>query len=262
MPRTQEQAAWSGVDEATGLMVVPPGAASSDLAPGRGHAPWGRGPFVALLVGAMALGAGGMALGAMAFMQSPKSGVQGASGAPGPQGAAGVQGVQGLVGPQGPAGVSGQRGQTGPAGPQGPAGVRGHAGKQGPAGTIVGSSVVTGTVLKTAADPAIGTTLTATTACSSSAVLLGGGGRVLASAPKTTGSGTAGAPTSGAKAPSGSASAPGTGATAGVGQSPVDVALESSYPVASGWRTVAVVTSSISGGQVMTLQPYVVCGKK
>ena len=262
MPRTQEQPAWSGVDEATGLMVVPPGATSSDLVPVRGRTPWGRGPFVALLVGAMTLGAGGMALGVMAFMRSPKTGAQGASGAPGPQGAPGVQGVQGLVGPQGPAGAAGQRGKTGPAGPAGPAGERGHAGKQGPAGTIAGSSVVKGTVLKTAVDPAIGTTLTATTACSSSAVLLGGGGRVLASTPKSTGSGTAGAPTSGAKAPSGSGSASRSGATGSVGQSPVDVALESSYPVASGWRTVAVVTSSMSGGQVMTLQPYVVCGKK
>ena len=270
MARAQGQAAWSGADEATGLMVVPPGTMSSDVAASRGRPTWGRGPLIALLAGAMALGAGGMALGVMAFIQSPKTGAQGVAGAPGPQGVQGVagpQGVQGLIGPQGPAGVSGQRGKTGPAGPAGPAGARGRTGKQGPAGTIAGSSVVTGTLLKSAADPAVGTTLSATTACPSGAVLLGGGGRVLASLPKkSSGSGGAGSPTSAASAPSSSSSSSGSGSSSGAAGSgshaPVDVALESSYPVASGWRTVAVVTSSMTGGQVMTLQPYVVCGKK
>src|SRR5579875_3494163 len=223
---------------------------------------WGRGAFAALLVAALALGAGGMALGVVSLVRSTAAvrgpaGLQGAQGAQGPQG---PQGVQGLVGPQGPAGPAGPQGATGPVGPAGPQGARGPTGKTGPSGTIAKSTVVSATLLRSPADPAVGTTLSAVTSCPSGEVLLGGGGRVGTTGPKGSGSPSRISTTTGSKS-TGSKS---TGAsktstaTPGAGR----VVLESSYPVSGGWRTVAEVAGPLGTGEAMTLQPYALCGRK
>lgn len=258
-------------DEPTGLLVLRPDVKPSELASGGRRPGWDRGPVVALVVAALALGAGGMALGVAALLRSPSQGAQGLAGAAGVQGTPGphgAQGVQGVVGPQGPPGEAGPRGATGPAGPDG---ARGATGRTGPAGTIAASTVVSAAELKTTADPAVGTTLSATTACPGAEVLLGGGAKVAVSptkknSPPATGgpnttsdtrkTGPGAAPASSTHTASGSSGSPGTSHT------PPTVALESSYPMSTGWRTVAVVTGSVTGGEVMTLQPYALCGKK
>jgi hypothetical protein len=297
MAWAQRRAPERSGEEPTGLMVVPPDVPSPSLDRAGSRTGWGKGALAALIVAALALGAGGMALGVVSMVRSPVS-ARGPVGPAGPQGAQGLQGpqgVQGLVGPQGPAGPVGPRGAAGPQGPAGPQGERGPAGKTGAPGTIAKSAVVTGSVMKSAADPAAGTTLTALTSCPSGDVLLSGGGRVTAAAPKQPASGTGttsgatGSSATGSSATGSSASgssATGSGAsqsTSGGSASPTStargaststsqaraadgsaggVALESSYPVGSGWRTVAVVTGALTGGQVMVLRPYVLCGKK
>lgn len=264
--------------EPTALHVVEPGAAARSTGELRPTAEtsdgrWGRGPLSALLVVALGLGAGGMALGVAALLHSPATGArgsigltgaQGAQGPIGPQGAQGPQGIQGPAGPQGRTGAAGPAGKEGPAGPAGP---RGATGKQGPAGTIAASSILAKPVMKTAVDPSVGTVLTAVSSCPAGAVLLGGGGQVATASASTS------AKSGGTASGSSSASAAGSGATsAGTASGAstakpstaenADVALKSSYPVTGGWETVAVVTSPLPSGQVMTLKPYVVCGKK
>jgi hypothetical protein len=61
-------------------------------------------------------------------------GVQGDTGAAGPQGLQGVQGDTGAAGSSGAAGSQGATGDTGPAGPQGDAGPAGATGPAGPTG--------------------------------------------------------------------------------------------------------------------------------
>lgn len=271
--RQAEQADGKGA-EATALHVVGLGGARSTGEPRPAAetsiARWGRGPLAALLVVALGLGAGGMALGVAALLHTPANGArgpigltgsQGVQGPIGPQGAQGPQGIQGPAGPQGRTGAAGPAGKEGPAGPAGP---RGATGKQGPAGTIAGSSILAKSLVKTGAAPAVGTVLTAVSSCPAGAVLLGGGGQV----------GTAAASSSaktGGAAPGGSAASPGSTGTATASGAATgtpttaanaDVALKSSYPVTGGWETIAVVTSRLPAGQVMTLKPYVVCGKK
>ncbi|HVC13659.1 MAG TPA: hypothetical protein VND62_02240 [Acidimicrobiales bacterium] len=265
MTWVQGRARVKSEEEPTGLMVVPPDASAAELGGARSRTNWGRGAFAALIAAALALGAGGMALGVIALVRAPapSHGLVGPAGPQGAQGTQGPQGVQGLVGPQGPAGPSGPEGATGPAGP---AGARGPAGKAGAPGTIAASTVVDASTLKTGADPVTGTTLSAVTSCPSGQVVLGGGGRVNATEPKKSSSATAasssataaGTTSSGGSTRRGSGS---TGTGAGAAKQGT-VALESSYPVTNGWRSIAVVSSTLTGGEVMTLQPYVLCGKK
>ncbi len=275
MGAAREQAQQGASGQPTGLMVVPPNAVAIGEPTGsRGSRQngggWGRGALAALVAAALALGAGGMALGVAALVHSSAAspGTVGPAGPQGAQGPRGPQGVQGLVGPQGPAGPSGQRGATGPAGPAGPQGERGSAGKPGLPGTIASSVIVAAPVVKSPADPALGTTLTGVASCLSGQVVLGGGGRVATMAPKSVTS-TAGkrVGTDGQATTSRSSSPVSTSSTAAAGSPPAGkrpsagVALESSYPVTGGWRTVATVTGTVTDGQEMTLQPYVLCGK-
>lgn len=116
-------------------------------------------------------------------------------------------------------------------------------------------------LLKSSSDAVAGTTLTGVSSCPSGDVLLGGGGRTGIAEPKkatTTGDVATGGSTSqvASKGTTGSAKSTGTSIQPG------GVALETSYPVSNGWRVVAVVTSSLTGGEMMTLQPYALCGKK
>lgn len=125
-------------------------------------------------------------------------------------------------GPQGPVG------QTGATGPQGAPGAKGEVGPAGPAGSLAATSIVTGTAMKSAPDPGIGTVLVAKTTCPTGKILLSGGAQV---------------------------SAPGV-------QADRDVELRSSFPSSTTeWQTVAIVTGSLGTGVVMTMRPYVVCGE-
>jgi Collagen triple helix repeat (20 copies) len=264
MARAEGNVRTSTGEEPTGLMVVPPGATTTSpgLEPGGMRPRWGRGALAALIVAALALAAGGLALGVVSLVRSPASS-RGPVGSTGPQGARGTQGpqgVQGLVGPQGPAGPAGPRGATGPAGAEG---ARGPTGKTGPSGTVAASTVVSATESKSSADPVTGTTLTASVSCPNGEVVLGGGGRVASTVPKqsTTGDKKTTGSSTGSTAPATPKSSKATSAADATGH-PGSVALESSYPVAGGWRTVAVVTGTLAGGEVMTLQPYVLCAKK
>lgn len=261
--------------EPTALHVVEPGAAARSTGELRPTAEtssgrWGRGPLGALLVVALGLGAGGMALGVAALLHSPATGARGSiglTGARGAQGTIGPEGAQGPQGIQGPAGPQGRTGAAGPAGPEGPAGPRGATGKQGPAGTIAASSILAKPVMKTAVDPSVGTVLTAVSSCPAGAVLLGGGGQV-ATANASTSAKTGGTASGGSSTSTAGSGATGAGTASGASTAKstsaenADVALRSSYPVTGGWETVAVVTSPLPSGQVMTLKPYVVCGKK
>ena len=129
-----------------------------------------------------------------------------------------------------PAKTSGPQGPTGPVGAtgaQGPQGVKGDAGPAGAAGTVVATSIVSSTSVKSAPDPAVGTVLVAKTSCPAGKVLLNGGAQV---------------------------TAPGV-------QADRHVTLRSSFPISSTkWQTVAMVTGPLGAGVVMTMTPYVVCG--
>jgi hypothetical protein len=126
-----------------------------------------------------------------------------------------------------PAKTSGPQGPVGPRGVSGPQGVAGQAGPAGPAGTIASSSIVQGTALTTAPNPALGAVLTAKTSCPAGKILLSGGAQVFA---------------------------PGV-------QADRNVELRSSFPFsATQWQTVAIVTGALGAGVSMTMKPYVVCG--
>jgi hypothetical protein len=125
-------------------------------------------------------------------------------------------------GPQGPVG------QTGATGPQGQQGVPGAKGEAGPAGALAATSIVAGTALKSAPDPAVGAVLVAETSCPAGKILLSGGAQV---------------------------SAPGV-------QADRNVELRSSFPFSTTkWQTVSIVTGPLGAGVVMTMKPYVVCGE-
>ena len=166
---------------------------------------------------------------AVAGPQGP-TGLQGAPGAQGVQGVPGPQGLQGNPGPTGPAGPKGATGLTGKQGSPGlagPAGAQGVPGPAGTSGTIVASSAVSGTTVLSAADPPVGTTVTATASCPQGEILLGGGAQV---------------------------SVPGTASK--------NVALRSSFPAgANGWRAVASVIGPLGAGEQMAVHPYLLCGK-
>jgi hypothetical protein len=262
-------------DEPTAVVSLPDGASAraggwngvgTGMPRGGGrNVRWTTTPLAALVVAALALGCGGMALGALAMLRSPATGqrgLRGPVGARGPSGAQGPAGAQGGAGAQGPQGPQGPQGLRGPAGPQGKTGARGPAGPQGPpgkpgaSGAVVANDVMAKPSVHTAPDPAVGTSLVATSSCPAGSELLGGGGRVVVTPP-----GQSIHPTSSA---GGSSTGSGTASTAGGGAKGASaaVALEASYPVSGAWRTVAVVTGSISDGSTMTLDPYVVCTKK
>jgi hypothetical protein len=127
----------------------------------------------------------------------------------------------------GPRGPVGPKGETGPQGPAGPRGATGPKGAAGLPGTITNTSVVAATALKSAANPAVGTVLVASTACPAGHLLLSGGAQV---------------------------SAPGVKADR-------NVELRSSFPLdKTHWQTVAIVTGPLGPGVSMTMKPFVMCG--
>ena len=130
-----------------------------------------------------------------------------------------------------PAKTSGPQGAVGPqgaTGQQGPQGVPGAKGAAGPAGTIASTSSVAGTILRSAPDPPVGTVLVARTMCPAGKILLSGGAQV---------------------------TAPG-------GAADRNVDLRSSLPVGTKqWQTIAIVTGPLGAGVVMSMAPFVICGK-
>lgn len=134
-----------------------------------------------------------------------------------------------VVGPTGP---RGPRGTAGPVGPRGAVGQTGRQGPVGPAGapgTVKAVEVVRPSPDLTGPDPAVGAVLVGRTDCPAHTVLLGGGAQV---------------------------SAPGV-----VGDRNVE--LRSSFPLSSHrWQVVAEVTGPLGAGNAMTMQPYVLCGKR
>ena len=160
---------------------------------------------VPVVIAALFIGAAGLGVGIYAVVTTPAK-TSGPQGPTGPVGATGTQGPQGL------------QGVKGAAGPAGPAGA---------AGTVVATSIVSSTSVKSAPDPAVGTVLVAKTSCPAGKVLLNGGAQV---------------------------TAPGI-------QADRNVTLRSSFPISSTkWQTVAMVTGRLGAGVVMTMTPYVVCG--
>jgi hypothetical protein len=154
-----------------------------------------------VVVGASVLSLAGFGVAAYAVATQPTtvSGPQGPQGAPGPQGPQGVQGVQGPQGPEGKQGVAG----------------------------LARTNVHRGLSVVSAADPPVGTVLTAKTTVPAGTVLLSGGAQV---------------------------SAPGTVADR-------NVALRESFPLNdTTWQTVAIVTGPLGPGVKMTLTPYVMYG--
>jgi hypothetical protein len=167
------------------------------------------GVIVALVVALVSVG-----VAVWALTRGPENGQTGPRGAQGPPGIEGPQGMQGLQGIQGPVGAMGPMGKQGVQGPKGTP------------GTSRASQIISGALVQTAPNPAVGTVLTATTSCPAQTVILSGGATVT-----TTG---------------------GSGA---------NVVLRSSVPVSSSaWRFVAQVTGLLGPGQAMTLKPSVVCG--
>jgi hypothetical protein len=161
-----------------------------------------RGLLTAGVIGGVALGLAGVALGVSALVSVPDSGATGPKGPPGNQG---IRGTEGKAGAQGQQGVNGT---------------------QGPAGTIRTTQVVSPPAVISTPNPAVWTTLVATTSCPTGMVLLTGGAQVSAA-----------------------------------GASDRHVELRSSYPLTkSSWRTVAWVTGPLGVGNSATLKPYVVCG--
>ena len=155
------------------------------------------------------------------------TGAEGIQGVPGPQGAPGRQGATGSQGPAGPKGATGLTGKQGPPGPAGAQSVPGRAGSAGASGTIIATTVLSGTTVLSATDPPVGTTVTATASCPPSEISFGGGAQV---------------------------SAPGIGSK--------NVTLQSSFPAgANGWRAVASVIGPLGAGEQLAVHPYVLCGK-
>jgi hypothetical protein len=87
------------------------------------------------------------------------------------------------------------------------------------------------------ADPPVGTVVTATATCPTGRILLGGGSQVT-------------------DGPGASSTTATTASTSGTG-----VAVLSSYPTAArAWKSVGVVTGSLTAGTAMSVQAYVICG--
>ena len=104
---------------------------------------------------------------------------------------------------------------------------RAFLGPAGASGTIVASTVVSGTTALSAVDPPVGTTVAATASCPSGVISLGGGAQVTAT---------------------------------GFGSK--NVTLRSSFPAGSnGWRVVASVIGPLGTGEQLAVHPYVLCGK-
>jgi hypothetical protein len=140
-------------------------------------------------------------------------------------GQVGPRGAQGARGTQGPQGVQGLQGIQGPVGSMGAMGKQGVQGAKGTPGTLRSSQVVSGALIQTGSNPAVGSVLTTTTSCPAQTAILSGGATV------TT--------------------------TGGLSS---NVSLRSSIPVSSSaWRFVAQVTDVLGAGQAMTLKPFVVC---
>lgn len=138
-------------------------------------------------------------------------------------GPTGPRGATGATGPQGPTGAKGATGATGARGP------RGATGPAGPAGTLLGATVVKPAAKSTAPDPNRGAVLADRLTCPAGTVLMGGGAEVSAN-----------------------------GIVADR-----NVELRTSFPINSTtWQVVAMTTAQLGAGKVMTLQPYVMCGKK
>jgi hypothetical protein len=131
-------------------------------------------------------------------------------------------------GAAGPRGVQGPRGQAGPQGPPGVPGATGPVGLTGPAGAtgaIRTSRFVTGALAETAANPPVGTPLSAVAQCPPKMFLLSGGATV--------------------------------STTAGTGSG---VKLQSSVPAAApAWNARAIVTAKLPQGQAMTLRAFALC---
>ena len=203
--------------------------------------------FVVGAVAGLVVAGVGVGLG-VALTSSPGSAQTvystGATGPQGPPGPQGVRGFPGPTGPQGPVGATGPAGAPGPKGATGPQGPAGPAGSGG-SGSALTSSVVQGTVESSAADPAIGTTVSATATCPSGRILLGGGTQVTSTPVPSAAGGTT---TTTAKA--GSTATPQSG-----------VALLSSEPSAArSWKGIGVVTAPIGAAAMMSVQVSVVCG--
>ena len=184
------------------------------------------------LIAAIAAALAALGVGVIALMSTPDA-VAGPQGPTGLQGATGAEGIQGAPGPQGatgspgPAGPKGATGLTGKQGDPGPAGAQGVPGPAGASGTIVVSTVVSGTTVLSAVDPPVGTTVAATASCPSGVISLGGGAQVTAT---------------------------------GFGSK--NVTLRSSFPAGSnGWRVVASVIGPLGTGEQLAVHPYVLCGK-
>ena len=84
----------------------------------------------------------------------------------------------GAVGPRGAQGARGNTGPQGPPGATGPMGPMGFTGATGAIGTVRSSRLVTGLLAQTAADPPVGTPLSADAQCPSGTFLLSGGATV------------------------------------------------------------------------------------
>ena len=181
------------------------------------------------LIAAIALALGALGLGVIALTSSPNE-VAGPQGSTGVQGAPGAQGVQGVPGPQGAQGATGSPGAAGPQGATGLTGKQGAPGPAGPAGssgTIVASTATSGATVLSAADPPVGTTVTATALCPQGEISLGGGAQVSA-----------------------------------LGLDSRNVTLRSSYPTGTNaWRAVGSVIGPLHAGEQMAVHPYVLCGK-
>jgi hypothetical protein len=185
------------------------------------------------LIAAIALALGALGVGVIALTSSPNE-VAGPQGSTGAQGARGAQGVQGVPGAQGSQGSQGATGSPGPAGPAGATGLTGKQGAPGPAGpagssgAIVTSTATSGATVLSAADPPVGTTVTATALCPQGEISLGGGAQVFA-----------------------------------MGFDSKNVTLRSSFPTGpNGWRAVGSVIAPLRAGEQMAVHPYVLCGKE
>ena len=178
---------------------------SEPEAPSPGQPGRSRAVLWACVIGALVISLASAGLAGWAVSRRPENG------AAGPRGA---QGARGNTGPQGPPGA------TGPMGPMG------FTGATGAIGTVRSSRLVTGLLAQTAADPPVGTPLSADAQCPSGTFLLSGGATVSTTA--------------------GSASG---------------VKLQSSAPAAApAWNARAVVTGKLPAGEAMTLRAFALCG--
>ena len=159
----------------------------------------------ACVIGALVISLASAGLAGWAVSRRPENGTVGPRGAQGARGPTGPQGAPGATGPMGPMGFTGATGAI---------------------GTVRSSRLVTGRLAQTAADPPVGTPLSADAQCPSGTFLLSGGATV-----STTAGGVSG------------------------------VRLQSSAPAAApAWNARAVVTGKLADGEAMTLRAFALCG--